>query len=164
MDGVESGLELRSVHLSARPHPHTATCMTSHSYEIALFGEFLKGDLKPVLNRIALHSESAHQMHSYEVIFDPPDAAIQREANQEPALLRAKKELLEPDAKWLRPTLPEQSGHLLNISTQAAIFILETRVCSYPPRGYCPPVGNCPGGGGCSRLRLCFGLHVRALS
>lgn len=75
--------------------------MTSHSYEIALFGEFLKGDLKPVLNRIALHSESAHQMHSYEVIFDPPDAAAQREANQEPALLRAKKELLEPDAKWV---------------------------------------------------------------
>ncbi|KAH9077270.1 hypothetical protein EDB83DRAFT_2514943 [Lactarius deliciosus] len=76
--------------------------MSSHSYEIALFGEFLKGDLKPVLNRVALHSESAHQMHSYEVIFDPPDAAAQREANQEPALLRAKKELLEPDAKWLR--------------------------------------------------------------
>lgn len=75
--------------------------MTSHSYEIALFGEFFKGDLKPVLNRIALHSESAHQMHSYEVIFDPPDAAAQREANLEPALLRAKKELLEPDAKWL---------------------------------------------------------------
>ncbi|KAI0251310.1 hypothetical protein BJV78DRAFT_1275407 [Lactifluus subvellereus] len=75
--------------------------MTSHSYEIALFGEFLKGDLKPVLNRIALYSESAHQIHSREVIFDPPDATQQRDANQEPALLRAKKELLEPDAKWL---------------------------------------------------------------
>jgi hypothetical protein len=74
--------------------------MTSHSYEIALFGEFLKSDLEPVLNRVALHSESAHQMHSCEVIFDPPDATLQREANQEPALLRAKKELLEPDAKW----------------------------------------------------------------
>ncbi|KAI0307254.1 hypothetical protein B0F90DRAFT_1814031 [Multifurca ochricompacta] len=75
--------------------------MTSHSYEIALFGEFLRGDLKPVLNRVALHSESAHQMHSREVIFDPPDATLQREASQDPALLRAKKELLEPDAKWL---------------------------------------------------------------
>jgi hypothetical protein len=74
--------------------------MTSHSYEVSLYGKFLKGDLKPVLNRIALHSESAHQMHSREVIFDPPDAAQQREANQEPALLRALKELLEPDAKW----------------------------------------------------------------
>jgi hypothetical protein len=74
--------------------------MTSHSYEVALYGKFLKGDLKPVLNRIALHSESAHQIHSREVIFDPPDAAQQREANQEPALLRALKELLEPDAKW----------------------------------------------------------------
>ena len=77
-----------------------AGAMTSHSYEIALYGKFLQGDLKPVLNRIALHSESAHQMHSREVIFDPPDAALQREANQEPALLRALKELLEPDAKW----------------------------------------------------------------
>ena len=74
--------------------------MTSHSYEVALYGKFLKGDLKPLLNRVALHSESAHQMHSREVIFDPPDAAQQREANQEPALLRAIKELLEPDAKW----------------------------------------------------------------
>jgi mediator of RNA polymerase II transcription subunit 18 len=74
--------------------------MSSHSYEIALYGEFLKGDLKPVLNRIALHSESSHQMHSREVIFDPPDATQQRDANQEPALLRAKKELLELDAKW----------------------------------------------------------------
>jgi hypothetical protein len=74
--------------------------MTSHSYEVSLYGKFLKGDLKPILNRIALHSESAHQMRSREVIFDPPDAALQREANQEPALLRALKELLEPDAKW----------------------------------------------------------------
>jgi mediator of RNA polymerase II transcription subunit 18 len=74
--------------------------MTSHSYEVALYGKFLKGDLKSVLNRIALHSESAHQIHSREVIFDPPDGAQQREANQEPALLRALKELLEPDAKW----------------------------------------------------------------
>ncbi|KAF8505681.1 hypothetical protein F5888DRAFT_1791690 [Russula emetica] len=75
--------------------------MTSHSYEVALYGKVLKGDLKPVLNRIALHSESSHQIHSREVIFDPPDAAQQREANQEPALLRALKELLEPDAKWV---------------------------------------------------------------
>ena len=74
--------------------------MTSHSYEVALYGKFLKGDLKSVLNRIALHSESAHQIHSREVIFDPPDGAQQREANQEPALLRALKELLEPDARW----------------------------------------------------------------
>jgi hypothetical protein len=79
---------------------HTVARMTSHSYEISLYGQFLKGDLRPILNRVALHSESAHQMHSREVIFDPPDAALQREANQEPALLRALKELLEPDAKW----------------------------------------------------------------
>jgi mediator of RNA polymerase II transcription subunit 18 len=74
--------------------------MTSHSYEISLYGRVQQGDLKPVLNRIALHSESTHQMHSREDVFDPPDAALQLEANQEPALLRAKKEQLEPDAKW----------------------------------------------------------------
>ena len=97
-------LNLRSATLHFRTRrdeagPQVAR-MTSHSYEVALYGKFLKGDLKPVLNRIALHSESAHQMHSREVIFDPPDAGQQREANQEPALLRALKELLEPDAKW----------------------------------------------------------------
>jgi mediator of RNA polymerase II transcription subunit 18 len=93
---LDSDLDLIS---DPRPRLHFQT-MTSHSYEVALYGKFLKGDLKPVLNRIALHSESAHQIHSREVIFDPPDAAQQREANQEPALLRALKELLEPDAKW----------------------------------------------------------------
>ncbi|KAF8272524.1 hypothetical protein EI94DRAFT_1718211 [Lactarius quietus] len=73
--------------------------MTSHSYEIALFGEFLKGDLKPVLNRIALHSESAHQMHSFRGSAG---------ANLEPALLRAKKELVlysywKPESARIHP-------------------------------------------------------------
>jgi hypothetical protein len=110
---VESSRQLQSrvLNLISDPQPVSifkrvfnagtqVTSMTSHSYEVALYGKFLKDDLKPVLNRIALHSESAHQMHSREVIFDPPDVAQQREANQEPALLRALKELLEPDAKW----------------------------------------------------------------
>ncbi|KAF8273479.1 hypothetical protein EI94DRAFT_1716002 [Lactarius quietus] len=44
--------------------------MTSYSYEIALCGNFLKGDLNLVLNGIALPSESAHQMHLYGVVFD----------------------------------------------------------------------------------------------
>ena len=99
--------------------------MSSHSYEIALFGEFFSQDLTgtvlqisghcrhsarrrdslthrasppAILNRITLHSESAHPMHAREVVFEPFDAQHQRDA--EPVLLRARKELLEPDAKW----------------------------------------------------------------
>jgi len=105
--------------------------MTSHSYEVALYGKFLKGDLKPILNRIALHSESAHQMHSREVIFDPPDAALQREANQEPALLRATKELLEPDAKWyLSVFFSTKPIHIIDdcahTQLKDSVFALET--------------------------------------
>lgn len=52
------------------------------------------------MNRISLNSESAKQMHTREIVFEPFDALIQREAGTEPILLRARKELLEPDAKW----------------------------------------------------------------
>ncbi|KAI0068797.1 hypothetical protein BV25DRAFT_1866728 [Artomyces pyxidatus] len=75
--------------------------MNAHSYEIALFGEFFSPDLKPILNRIALHCESANQMHTREIVFEPMDSQQQREAHQEPVLLRAKKELLEAEASWL---------------------------------------------------------------
>ncbi|KAI0776124.1 hypothetical protein BD413DRAFT_469313 [Trametes elegans] len=75
--------------------------MTSHAYEVALFGEFFAQDLPAILNRFTLHSESAHQMHAREVVFEPFDAQHQRDAGTEPVLLRARKELLEPDSKWL---------------------------------------------------------------
>lgn len=94
--------------------------MTSHAYEVALFGEFFPQDLpgiypsiargvcihvantsiEAILNRFTLHSESAHQMHAREVVFEPFDAQHQRDSGTEPVLLRARKELLEPDAKW----------------------------------------------------------------
>ncbi|OSC96824.1 hypothetical protein PYCCODRAFT_1378428 [Trametes coccinea BRFM310] len=75
--------------------------MTSHAYEVALFGEFFAHDLPAILNRFTLHSESAHQMHAREVVFEPFDAQYQRDSGTEPVLLRARKELLEPDSKWL---------------------------------------------------------------
>ncbi|KAH8105941.1 hypothetical protein BXZ70DRAFT_1004236 [Cristinia sonorae] len=100
--------------------------MTSHVYEVALFGEFFSKDLSgrthllsmfirhklmhnvaltlaAILNRITLHSESAHQMHSREIVFEPFDAhyARERDPTNEPVLLRARKELLEPKAKWI---------------------------------------------------------------
>lgn len=74
--------------------------MTSHLYEVSLFGEFFSKDLKPILNRITLHSESSQSMHSREIVFEPLDAAQQRESGSEPILLRAKKELTEAGAPW----------------------------------------------------------------
>ncbi|CAL1700909.1 unnamed protein product [Somion occarium] len=71
------------------------------TYEIALFGEFFSKDLPAIMNRITLHSESAHQMHTREIVFEPFDAHVQREKGVDPILLRARKELLEPDAKWV---------------------------------------------------------------
>ena len=74
--------------------------MSSHFYEVALFGEFFAQDLKPIVNRIMLHSESAQPMHCREFVFEPIDAQYQRENNSEPVLLRARKEVLEPNSKW----------------------------------------------------------------
>jgi len=74
--------------------------MTSHSYEVALFGEFFSQDLKAILNRITLHSESSQPFQSREIVFEPIDAQLQRDANTEPILLRAKKEISEPNASW----------------------------------------------------------------
>ena len=74
--------------------------MSSH-YEVALFGEFFSRDLKAILNRITLHSESAHPMHAREIVFEPFDAQQQREAGADPIMLRARKELTDPDAGWV---------------------------------------------------------------
>ena len=74
--------------------------MSSHFYEVALFGEFFAQDLKPIVNRITLHSESSQQMHYREVVFEPIDALQQRELGNEPVLLRARKEVTSSDSKW----------------------------------------------------------------
>ncbi|PPQ92349.1 hypothetical protein CVT25_008699 [Psilocybe cyanescens] len=74
--------------------------MSSHYYEVALFGEFFAPDLKAILNRITLHSESSQPFQSREIVFEPLDAAIQRDAGTEPILLRAKKEISDPKAAW----------------------------------------------------------------
>ena len=74
--------------------------MSSHFYEVALFGEFFSRDLKAILNRITLHSESSQPMHTREIVFEPLDAQHQREVGGDPILLRAKKELSETDSPW----------------------------------------------------------------
>lgn len=73
----------------------------SHLYEVALFGEFFARDLKPILNRITLNSESSQHMHSREILFEPIDAQYQRDQGNDPLILRAKKELTEPDSGWI---------------------------------------------------------------
>ncbi|KAL0949903.1 hypothetical protein HGRIS_009931 [Hohenbuehelia grisea] len=75
--------------------------MTTHFYEVALFGEFFSRDLKSILNRVTLHSESSQPMHSCEILFEPVDAQHQRDQGQEPIVLRTKKELTDPDAGWI---------------------------------------------------------------
>ncbi|KAE9406012.1 hypothetical protein BT96DRAFT_955079 [Gymnopus androsaceus JB14] len=72
----------------------------ANSYEVALFGEFFARDLKAILNRITLHSESSHRMHTREVVFEPIDAQ-HREMGNEAVLLRAKKELTGKDEGWI---------------------------------------------------------------
>ncbi|KAJ3475976.1 hypothetical protein NLI96_g11471 [Meripilus lineatus] len=74
-----------------------------NNYEVALFGEFYAKDLPAITNRFTLHSESASQMHAREIVFEPFDGQYQRDSGIEPVLLRARKELLEPDAKWIHP-------------------------------------------------------------
>ncbi|KAF8076104.1 hypothetical protein FPV67DRAFT_1406459 [Lyophyllum atratum] len=75
--------------------------MSSHFYEVALFGEFFSRDLKAILNRITLHSESSGPMHTREIVFEPLDAQHQRDVGTDPVILRAKKELSEPDSGWM---------------------------------------------------------------
>ncbi|KAJ7591348.1 hypothetical protein C8J56DRAFT_782859 [Mycena floridula] len=74
--------------------------MSSHFYEVALFGEFMARDLKAILNRITLNSESSQTMHSREIVFEPMDAQQQRNSGADPIILRAKKELNEPESGW----------------------------------------------------------------
>lgn len=77
----------------------------SLSYEVALFGEFFSQDLKPILNRITLHSESSQPFQSREIVFEPLDAQALRDSGADPILLRAKKELSDADSPWCVPPL-----------------------------------------------------------
>jgi mediator of RNA polymerase II transcription subunit 18 len=74
--------------------------MSSHFYEVALFGEFFSRDLKAILDRITIHSEYSQPMHSREVVFEPLNSQHVRESGNDPVMLRAKKDLSDPDAGW----------------------------------------------------------------
>lgn len=72
----------------SQTQPHAS----AHAYEVALFGEFFARDLKAILNRLTLHTESAVPMHTREILFEQFGVQSQVQGD-EPALLRAKKEL-----------------------------------------------------------------------
>ncbi|VDC07306.1 unnamed protein product [Peniophora sp. CBMAI 1063] len=56
----------------------SVTASSQHTYEVSLSGSFQPKDLQAILHRVALHSESS-----------------------EPILLRARREMLEPDSPWV---------------------------------------------------------------
>lgn len=66
---------------------------TSTAYEVALFGQFFSPDLKPIINRITLNSESSRPFHVREIVLEPLER--ERDNGQDPILLRARKELLD---------------------------------------------------------------------
>lgn len=74
--------------------------MSGHAYEVSLSGEFFAQDLKPILNRITLHSESSTRIHTREIVFDPLNAQQLRDSGTEPVLLKARKETLDDNSPW----------------------------------------------------------------
>lgn len=86
---------------SAPPHPMSSgvTQAKVYAYEVALFGEFFARDLKAVLNRITLHTESAAPMHTREIVFEHLGTHLVQSQGEEPVLLRARKELGGGDVK-----------------------------------------------------------------
>lgn len=126
--------------------------MSSHSYEVALFGEFYSQDLKAILNRITLHSESSQPFQSREILFDPVDAQAQRDSGTDPILLRAKREISDPKATWSVAVLyPSPIGDTQRWIMrelpylQGAFFLSEAGVCSCTPRSHCQTLGNMSG-------------------
>ena len=97
--------------------------MSSHFYEVALFGEFFAQDLKPIVNRITLHSESSQQMHYRELVFEPIDVLQQRELENEPVLLRARKEVTSPDSKWFVSYLVLSASRFVDMQLCAGCYI-----------------------------------------
>lgn len=73
---------------------------SSTTYEVALYGEFQPKDLKAIMNRFSLHSESCQPMHYREVLLEPLDAQYQRQNGQEPTMLRAQQDVVRPETGW----------------------------------------------------------------
>lgn len=73
-------------------------------------------------------------MHAREIVFEPFDAQHQRDTGNEPVLLRARKELLEPDPKWYAAySLPKRPFLLIPLESgsQGSVFVSQARVHSW---------------------------------
>ncbi|KIY43515.1 hypothetical protein FISHEDRAFT_53580 [Fistulina hepatica ATCC 64428] len=78
----------------------------AHLYEVSLAGEFFHNDLKAIMNRLTLHTESSQALHSREIVFEPlHGGGIPDQSGI--VFLRAKKDLLCDDGwslfSYLKP-------------------------------------------------------------
>jgi len=107
----------------------------AHAYEVALFGEFFARDLKAILNRLTLHTESAVPMHTHEILFEQFGMQSQVQGD-EPALLRAKKELGDgKESGWSvgQPLEPRRrtnhdTGRFSHISSRSLCAFIRRRL------------------------------------
>ncbi|KAG6378500.1 hypothetical protein JVT61DRAFT_12761 [Boletus reticuloceps] len=123
----------------------SVTPSAAHAYyEVALFGEFFARDLKPILNRLTLHTESATPMHTREIVFEHIGAqGLVQSGSQddEPVLLRARKELGDGKESgcqslyayiqrqpFVRGRSARSSGMLLVLQALSDTYI-QTRIC-----------------------------------
>ena len=92
-----------SASASGKPQPG-ASASTSTFYEVSLSGSFFSKDLKPIMNRITLNSDSAQPLHTREVLFDPirPTSSttssvfgMNTGGGEQQQVLRVKKDLLD---------------------------------------------------------------------
>lgn len=116
-----------------------------YAYEVALFGEFFPRDLKAILNRITLHSESAAPMHTREVVFEQLGIQGQSQPGSqsqadEPVLLRARKEV--SDGRESRWSVKSMSNGLNQRALQDPLLVPQAGVGTRASRGDSPPVGN----------------------
>ncbi|TRM68438.1 hypothetical protein BD626DRAFT_481732 [Schizophyllum amplum] len=70
-----------------------------HHYEVSLYGVFSPVDLKAILDRMTLHSESSAPLHLREVVFDP--LVRQADAAAEQGILQAQKDMTDANASWV---------------------------------------------------------------
>jgi len=89
--------------VSGKPQPG-ASASTSTYYEVSLSGSFFSKDLKSIMNRITLNSDSAQPLHTREVLFDPIRPAssttssvfgMNTSGGEQQQVLRVKKDLLD---------------------------------------------------------------------
>ncbi|KAI5826177.1 hypothetical protein K523DRAFT_375184 [Schizophyllum commune Tattone D] len=70
-----------------------------HQYEVSLYGVFSPVDLKAILDRMTLHSESSAPLHLREVVFEPLVRPADAPVDQ--GILHAQKDTTEDKSSWV---------------------------------------------------------------